>query len=35
MGKPIPQVDGFIRKHKHWEAPLQKLRAIVLDCGLG
>jgi uncharacterized protein YdeI (YjbR/CyaY-like superfamily) len=34
MGKPIPQVDGYIRKHKQWEAPLQKLRAIVLDCGL-
>jgi uncharacterized protein YdeI (YjbR/CyaY-like superfamily) len=34
MNKPIPQVDGYIRKHKQWEAPLQKMRSIVLDCGL-
>jgi uncharacterized protein YdeI (YjbR/CyaY-like superfamily) len=34
MSKPIPQVDGYLRKHNQWAAPLQKLRAIVLGCGL-
>ncbi|WP_127509447.1 MULTISPECIES: YdeI family protein [Paenibacillus] len=29
-----PKVDGFIRKSKKWKAEYEKLRAIVLDCGL-
>ena len=29
-----PQVDGYIRKDKQWQSELQKLRTIILDCGL-
>ncbi len=29
-----PKVDGYIRKNKRWGEELQKLRTIVLDCGL-
>ncbi|MCB9106657.1 MAG: YdeI/OmpD-associated family protein [Anaerolineales bacterium] len=29
-----PKVDGYIRKNKRWLAELEKLRTIVLDCGL-
>ena len=29
-----PKVDGYIRKHKQWQAVLSKLRAVALDCPL-
>lgn len=29
-----PKVDGFLRKSKQWQEELQKLRMIILDCGL-
>jgi uncharacterized protein YdeI (YjbR/CyaY-like superfamily) len=29
-----PKVDGFIRKSKKWKAEYEKMREIVLDCGL-
>ncbi|MFB9324517.1 YdeI family protein [Paenibacillus aurantiacus] len=29
-----PKVDGFLRKAKTWKAEFEKLREIVLDCGL-
>ncbi|MBR2568706.1 MAG: YdeI family protein [Paenibacillus sp.] len=29
-----PKVDGFLRKAKKWKEEFEKLRAIVLDCGL-
>jgi len=29
-----PKVDGFLRKTKKWREELQKLRMIILDCGL-
>jgi len=29
-----PKVDGYIRKNKQWREELEKLRTIVLDCGL-
>lgn len=29
-----PKVDGFLRKAKTWKAEYEKLREIVLDCGL-
>src|SRR5207248_8570176 len=28
------QVDGYVRKSKQWQEELQKLRRIILDCGL-
>ncbi len=34
MNKPSPKVDGYIRKSKEWQGELQKLRTIVLECGL-
>jgi uncharacterized protein YdeI (YjbR/CyaY-like superfamily) len=34
MNRMNPKVDGFLRKAKKWREELQKLRAIVLDCGL-
>jgi uncharacterized protein YdeI (YjbR/CyaY-like superfamily) len=34
MIKPNPKVDGYIRKSKHWQEELQKLRTIILDSGL-
>ena len=34
MNKTNPSVDGYIRKSKEWQEPLQKLRTIILDCGL-
>jgi uncharacterized protein YdeI (YjbR/CyaY-like superfamily) len=34
MSNAVPQVDGYIRKHARWAGPLQKLRVIVLGCGL-
>ena len=32
--KMTPQVDGFIRKNKQWQAELQALREIALSCDL-
>ncbi len=29
-----PKVDGYVRKNKKWQEELEKLRTIVLDCGL-
>ena len=29
-----PKVDGYLRKSKQWQEELQKLRMIILDCGL-
>ena len=29
-----PKVDGYLRKSKHWQDELQKLRQIILDCQL-
>ena len=29
-----PSVDGYIRKNKRWQAELEQLRRIILDCGL-
>jgi uncharacterized protein YdeI (YjbR/CyaY-like superfamily) len=34
MNKMSPKVDGYIRKNKRWREELEKLRALVLDCGL-
>ena len=34
MNKTNPGVGGYIRKSKEWQEELQKLRAIILDCGL-
>ncbi len=34
MNKTNPSVDGYIRKSKQWQDELQKLRTIILDCGL-
>ena len=34
MNSMNPKVDGYIRKNKRWLAELEKLRTIVLDCGL-
>src|SRR6266487_3800106 len=29
-----PKVDGYLRKNQKWQEELQKLRMIILDCGL-
>ena len=29
-----PKVDGYLRKAKQWQAELEKLRMIILDCQL-
>jgi uncharacterized protein YdeI (YjbR/CyaY-like superfamily) len=34
MNTKNPSVDGYIRKSKAWQEELQKLRAIILACGL-
>ncbi|HYM19636.1 MAG TPA: DUF1801 domain-containing protein [Candidatus Kapabacteria bacterium] len=34
MSKPNPNVDWYFRKAKQWQSELEKLRTIVLDCGL-
>jgi uncharacterized protein YdeI (YjbR/CyaY-like superfamily) len=34
MNKTNPKVDGYLRKSKQWQIELQKLRSIILDCGL-
>src|SRR5689334_13745639 len=34
MNKMNPKVDGYLRKAKKWQAEMEKLRRIGLDCGL-
>ena len=34
MNRMNPKVDGYLRKSKQWQEELQKLRTIILDCGL-
>src|SRR5438445_2652493 len=34
MNRTNPKVDGYLRKSKQWQEELQKLRRIILDCGL-
>src|SRR5450432_1726562 len=34
MNRMNPKVDGYVRKSKQWQEELQKLRTIILDCGL-
>ena len=34
MNRMNPKVDGYLRKNKKWQAELQKLRTITLDCPL-
>src|SRR5271154_3200770 len=34
MNKMNPKVDGYLRKSQDWQEELQKLRTIILDCGL-
>ena len=34
MNRLNPKVDGYLRKSKQWQEELQKLRMIILDCGL-
>ena len=29
-----PKVDGYLRREKHWREAFEKLRTIILDCGL-
>jgi len=32
--KTNPQVDAFLKKEKQWPEEVEKLRNILLDCGL-
>ena len=32
--KRNPKVDGYLRKAKNWQEEFEKLRRIVLECGL-
>ena len=34
MNKMNPKVDGYLRKSKKWQEEFEKLRMIILDCGL-
>jgi uncharacterized protein YdeI (YjbR/CyaY-like superfamily) len=34
MNKINPKVDGYLRKAKKWQEEAEKLRMIILDCGL-
>jgi uncharacterized protein YdeI (YjbR/CyaY-like superfamily) len=34
MNRMNPKVDGYLRKAKQWQAELEKLRMIILDCQL-
>src|SRR5437867_9545715 len=34
MNRMNSKVDGYVRKSKQWQEELQKLRMIILDCGL-
>lgn len=34
MNNKSPKVDGFLRRNKRWQEEFEKLRTILLDCGL-
>ncbi|HEU4580339.1 MAG TPA: DUF1801 domain-containing protein [Polyangiaceae bacterium] len=34
MSTPHPKVDAFVSRAKAWQGEIQKLRTILLDCGL-
>jgi uncharacterized protein YdeI (YjbR/CyaY-like superfamily) len=34
MNKINPKVDGFVKRSEKWREEFQKLRSIILDCGL-
>jgi uncharacterized protein YdeI (YjbR/CyaY-like superfamily) len=34
MNRMNPKVDGYLRKAKKWQEEMEKLRMIILDCGL-
>lgn len=34
MSTPNPRVDAFVSRAKTWRAEIEKLRSILLDCGL-
>ncbi len=34
MSEPQPDVDAFVARAKKWQGEMQKLRSILLDCGL-
>lgn len=34
MSTPNPKVDAFVSRAKTWQGEMQKLRSILLDCGL-
>src|SRR6188474_661641 len=34
MSEHSPQVDAFLSRAKKWQGEMQKLRSILLDCGL-
>lgn len=34
MSHPNPKVDAFVDRAQKWQSEIQKLRAILLDCGL-
>jgi uncharacterized protein YdeI (YjbR/CyaY-like superfamily) len=34
MSEPHPDVDDFVARAKKWQGEMQKLRSILLDCGL-
>lgn len=34
MSEPSPQVDAFVKRAKRWRGEIEKLRAILLECGL-
>jgi uncharacterized protein YdeI (YjbR/CyaY-like superfamily) len=34
MNKMNPKVDGFLKRSEKWREEFQKLRSIILDCGL-
>ena len=34
MNRMNPKVDAYLRKAKKWQQEFEKLRMIILDCGL-
>lgn len=34
MSKPNPKVDAFVSRSKAWPGEIQKLRSVLLECGL-
>jgi len=34
MNRMNPKVDGYLRKAKKWQEEMEKLRKIILDCGV-